>query len=91
MNDGDKVWKLNSQVSYGQLYEKPALVIGDDADVIVLNDTAACFIELCNGERSVDEIIQMVVEDFEVSAEQLALDLQGFVQEMAQEGIIEAA
>jgi len=90
MKDGEKIWQLGSNVSYGQLYDEPALVIGDQDDAIVLNESAACFIELCDGKRSVDEIIEMVVEDFEVSAGQLALDLQEFVEEMAREGIIEA-
>ena len=91
MNNGDMVWALNSGVSYGQLYDEPALVIEGQVDAIVLNETAACFIELCDGQRSVDEIIEMVVEDFEVSAEQLALDLAPFIAAMAAEGIIESA
>ena len=91
MEDGDKVWALNSKVSYGQLFDEPALVIENQVDAIVLNETAACFIELCDGQRTVDAIIEMVVEDFEVSAEQLALDLAPFIEAMAEEGIIEAA
>ena len=90
MEDGDKIWQLSANVSYGQLVDEPALVLEDQDDAIVLNESAACFIELCDGKRTLDEIIEMVVEDFEVSAEQLKLDLQGFIQEMAQEGIIEA-
>ena len=91
MKDGDKVWQLGEKVSYGQLYDEPALVFEGQVDAIVLNDTAACFIELCDGQRTVDEIIEMVVEDFEVSAEQLALDLQPFIDDMAKEGIIVGA
>ena len=88
MKNGERVWRLDSAVSYGQLFDEPALVLKGQADAIVLNDTAACFIELCDGKRTLDEIVEMVVEDFEVSAEQLALDLAPFIEAMAQEGVI---
>ena len=91
MNDGDKVWRLTTNVSYGQLCGEPALVLEEQEDAIVLNESAACFIELCDGKRTLDQIIEMVVEDFEVSAGQLALDLQDFINEMAGEGFIQAS
>ena len=89
MNENDKVWRLASKASYGLVHDDPVLVHEDHEDAIMLNESAACFIELCDGRRTVDEIIAMIVEDFEVSAEQLALDLGPFIEAMDAEGMIE--
>jgi hypothetical protein len=91
MNENEKIWQLTSKASYGLVHDAPVLLHEDHEDAIMLNESAACFIELCDGERSVDEIISMIVEDFEVSEEQLALDLKPFIEAMNREGIIELA
>ena len=89
MSSGETVWQLSSKARYGLVNEDPVLIHEDQEDAIILNESAACFIELCDGRRSVDEIIAMIVEDFEVSVEQLALDLAPFVSAMDEEGFIE--
>lgn len=89
MSEGEKIWRLTSKASYGLVNDEPVLVHEDQEDAIMLNESAACFIELCDGQRSVDEIIEMIVEDFDVSAGQLALDLGPFIAAMDEEGMIE--
>lgn len=56
----------------------------------MLNDTAASFIECCDGTLTVEEIIAGMTDDFEVSAEQLVQDLGPFIAQLAEEGIIVA-
>ena len=91
MNQGKTVWKVDPSVRFRHLLDEAVLIHQDRAEAMVLNDTAIRFIEGCDGRRSVDEIIADMVEEFEVSAEELAADLAPFIEQLAEEGIIEPA
>ena len=83
------VWKVDPSVRFRRLFDEAVLIHQRKAEALVLNDTAISFIEACDGERTVDEIIEAMTDDFEVSAEQLADDLAPFIEQLAAEGIIE--
>jgi hypothetical protein len=85
-----KVWKVNGEVRFRRLFDEAVLIHQEKAEAMVLNDTAISFLEGCDGERSVGEIIAGMVDEFDVSAEQLAEDLGSFIEQLAAEGIIEA-
>lgn len=96
MNDvdlagGNTIWQLNSAVRFRRLFDEAVLIHQDTAEALVLNDTGVSFIELCDGERTVDEIIARIVKDFEVSADQLANDLSPFIKDLFEQGIIKPA
>ena len=84
------IWKVDSGVRFRRLFDEAVLIHQQKAEALVLNDTAISFIEGCDGERTVDEIIAGMTAEFEVSAEQLAADLAPFIEQLAAEGIIEA-
>jgi hypothetical protein len=88
--EGRQVWKVVSSVRFRRLFDEAVLIHQEKAEALVLNDTAISFIEACDGERSVDEIIGGMVGDFEVSAEVLTADLGEFIVQLAVQGIIEA-
>ena len=90
MNDLSKIWKVNSSVRYRRLFDEAVLIHQDRAEALVLNDTAVSFLEGCDGERTVGEIIEAMTGEFEVSAEELAADLGPFIEQLEAEGIIEA-
>ena len=83
------VWKVQPSVRFRRLFDEAVLIHQQKAEALVLNDTAISFIEACDGERSVADIIDGMTGDFEVSAEQLAEDLAPFIEQLAAEGIIE--
>jgi hypothetical protein len=87
----EKIWKVESSVRFRRLFDEAVLIHQEKAEALVLNDTAISFIEACDGERTVDEIIAGMVEDFEVSAEELAEDLRPFIEQLVEEGIIVGA
>jgi hypothetical protein len=84
------IWKVDPGVRFRRLFDEAVLIHQQKAEALVLNDTAISFIEACDGERSVDEIIAGMTAEFEVSAEELAEDLAPFIEQLAAEGIIEA-
>jgi pyrroloquinoline quinone biosynthesis protein D len=54
--------------------------------VVRLNATAAAVLELCDGERSLDEIVGILSERYEGA--DLRDDVQGLVDGMAQRGLV---
>jgi len=89
MTEQSTVWKLDPGVRFRRLFDEAVLIHQRTAEALVLNDTAISFIEACDGQRTVGEIIDRMTEDFEVGAEQLAADLAPFIEQLAAEGIIE--
>jgi len=83
------IWKVDSSVRFRRLFDEAVLIHQRNAQALVLNDTAISFVEGCDGERTVGEIIAAMTDDFDVSAEQLAEDLAPFIEQLAAEGIIE--
>ena len=90
ISDKKMIWKVDSSVRFRRLFDEAVLIHQEKAEALVLNDTAISFIEACNGERTVDEIIAGMVEEFEVSAQELEADLGPFIAQLADEGIIKA-
>ncbi len=86
--DGATTWQVDSSVRFRRLFDEAVLIHQEKAEALVLNDTAVSFIELCNGERTADEIITLLTDSFEVTPQQLAADLQPFIIQMSEEGII---
>jgi hypothetical protein len=84
------IWKVDSNVRFRRLFDEAVLIQQETAEALVLNETAISFLEACDGKRTVNEIISGMVEDFQVSAEDLAADLGTFIQQLEQEGIIKA-
>jgi hypothetical protein len=88
MQEGHKVWKVDSCVRFRRLLDEGVLIHQEKAEALVLNDTAVSFIERCDGRRTVDQVIDTMLASFEVSADELAADLAPFIQQLAVAGII---
>ena len=88
LSAGNTIWQLDSAVRFRRLFDEAVLIHQEKAEALVLNDTAISFLELCDGERTVNEIIAVMVKDFEVSAETLLEDLRPFIKKLSNEGII---
>jgi hypothetical protein len=58
--------------------------------IITLNDTAVCVWELLARERSLDELAAKVAERFDVLPERARADVQTFLDEIANLGMIAA-
>jgi len=89
VTENTTVWKVDPGVRFRRLFDEAVLIHQRTAEALVLNDTAISFIEGCDGQRTVAEIIAAMTDDFDVSAEQLAEDLAPFIEQLAAAGIIE--
>ena len=84
------VWKLDGNVRFRRLFDEAVLINQKTAEALVINDTGIRFIEGCDGQRTVAQIIADMVDEFDVSAEQLAQDLEPFIAQIAELEIIQA-
>ena len=63
--------------------------VGDLESIYTLNETAARIWELIDGQRSVREIGDQIVEEFEVSAEEAERDLLELLAQLESFGAVE--
>ena len=56
-----------------------------------LNPVGSRVWELIDGRRSVDEIVEVIVREFDVTHEQAAADVQAFVRELLDKGLVTSA
>ncbi len=56
-----------------------------------LNPVGSRVWELIDGRRSVDEIVEVIVREFDVTHEQAARDVQAFVRELLDKGLVTSA
>ena len=59
---GKTIWQVQSSVRFRRLFDEAVLIHQEKAEALVLNDTAVSFLEGCDGVRSVEEIIDGMVE-----------------------------
>jgi pyrroloquinoline quinone biosynthesis protein D len=73
-----------ARLQYDEVREEHVLLVPEG--VVRLNATAAAVLELCDGERSLDEIVGILSERYEGA--DLRDDVQGLVDGMARRGLV---
>jgi pyrroloquinoline quinone biosynthesis protein D len=73
-----------ARLQYDDVREEHVLLVPEG--VVRLNATAAEVLELCDGERSLDEIVGILSERYEGA--DLHDDVRGLVDGMAQRGLV---
>jgi hypothetical protein len=64
---------------------------GEEDSIYVLNDAGASAWELTDGKRTVADIIELMLEQFDVDRETLEKDLEAWIGEMVEAGALEEA
>ena len=88
MTEDTETWQLDGQVRYRRLFDEGVLLHQEQAEALVLNDTAMAFLELCDGHRSTAEIITEMTGQYDVGQDELLNDLKDLIKELNQAGII---
>jgi pyrroloquinoline quinone biosynthesis protein D len=73
-----------ARLQYDDVREEHVLLVPEGA--VRLNPTAAAVLELCDGERSLDEIVNTLSARYEGS--DLRDDVQGLVDGLTQRGLV---
>lgn len=87
----DKAWKPRRNPRYkGESLDGEELIYDLELTRIVYcNQTAALIWRLCDGERSVQELIALLSEAFPEAAENLVDDVEEALLELKREGALE--
>ncbi len=64
------------------------VVLPGRAEVKVLNAVAMAIYPLLDGTRTRDEIVAKIVEEFDISAEEARTDLDRFLADLAEHGML---
>jgi len=79
-----KLWRL-ARLDFDPVRQRPVLLYPEGA--VLLNDTGAAILELCDGARSVTDIVTILNERYHVDVE---ADVTEYLDQMAQRELIRA-
>jgi methyltransferase-like protein len=79
----------NKTIVYQMVNDEAVLVLPGEGKVKVLNSVGAFIWQQVDSNKSVDEIIDLVVNDFEVDRQQAEKDTLNFLDELVEKAVIE--
>ncbi len=87
MMDLDKIYCLKDRVASRKIVDEVILVplrdsVAEMENLYTLNEVGARVYELVDGKRSVGNICAVIVDEFDVSAEQAEADVSQFVEQL---------
>lgn len=87
----NKAYPLRKQVPW-RVIDVESLVVDVKAGLIYpLNSVATRIWQLCDGQRTVEEIVQIVAAEFETDGQTAREDTTGFIQELLHRELISLA
>ncbi|MEA2714759.1 MAG: pyrroloquinoline quinone biosynthesis protein [Gemmatimonadales bacterium] len=79
-----RLWRL-ARLEYDAVRQKHVLLYPEGA--VLLNDTGAAILELCNGTRTVDEIVTILSERYHAD---VSADVNEYLSQMADRELVRA-
>ena len=79
-----RIWRL-ARLEYDAVRQKHVLLYPEGA--VLLNDTGAAILELCNGTRTVDEIVTILSERYHAD---VSADVNEYLSQMADRELVRA-
>lgn len=89
MQDPELVLKPKDDVRYRVVGDEAVVVRQDAAEVLALNDVGARVLELLDAESTLAQVIETLGREYDVSREELELDVENFVTSIRDAGIVE--
>jgi hypothetical protein len=83
------VYRRRADVRFRTVLDEGVVVRSEAAEILVLNGVGTRILELVDGERTMQEIAGALYAEFEVEESELRLDLESFVRELDDAGILE--
>lgn len=90
MTDAKSTYGLSPRVRYRTVGEDGVLVHLENGRVVVVNETGLHIIrQLQQGARTEMELIESMIEEFEVDADRAGADVASFLSELQEERILD--
>jgi pyrroloquinoline quinone biosynthesis protein D len=84
-NSLPKLWRL-ARLEFDQVRQRPVLLYPEGA--VLLNDSGAAILELCDGTRSVDQIISLLAERYQSD---VSADVTEYLDQMVNRELVRVA
>ncbi len=82
------VLRLNSDIRHTRLTGEGVILRQDDGEILVVNEVAIRFIELIDGNRNLDELADLLLQEYEVERDALISDLAEYTHELLGQGVL---
>ncbi len=79
----------HAQVAAQVVDDEAVIILADAGEVDILDPVGTRIWELIDGERTVQEIVDTIVEEYDVPVEQARQDIQEFLQVLENDKIVE--
>ena len=76
------------QVSGQVVGDEAVLVLPEKGKVVVLNEVGGRIWELADGTRTVTDIVEVIVSEYQVSEEQARADVEKFIEELVEAQVL---
>lgn len=83
------MYKRSENVASRVLDGEAVLVTPSDGGVKVLNGCGSRIWELIDGTRSIEQIVEVIVSEYDVKRETAAEDIDSFIEELKKRTLIE--
>lgn len=87
----EKVYQRSSETRYRILEGEAVVVCLDAGEVFVLNDVGARVMDLLDGRRTLADIRDLLLIEYEVGKAQLEQDLHSYIHELKEARIVESS
>ncbi len=79
----------NSNLVWSDLEEDAVLLDADAGTYYTLNEVAASIWDKIDGKRAIGEIVELMLEEYDVERATLERDIEGLVADLEDKGLVE--
>ncbi len=87
----DSVLRIRSDVRFRRVPPETVAIRQSAGEVLVLNGVAGRILELCDGRRSLSDLVTSLLSEYEVVRPELERDVLAFAGELVEGGLAEEA
>jgi hypothetical protein len=91
MTSDSAVFRPRHDVRFRVMGDEAVIVLQEEAEVIAVNEVGARVLALLDSRRSVSDVLDALLEEYDTDRESLAGDLSRFLGELRDAGIVEEA
>jgi pyrroloquinoline quinone biosynthesis protein D len=90
--DGDRAWRpklaARARLKFDAVANQEMLLFPEAA--LLLNETGAAIVKMCDGARSVDQIIEALAENFRgIDRDAIRLEVEHFLESIRARGLLQ--
>jgi hypothetical protein len=88
MIDPSTVFEFCSHTRYRKVGGEGVVLQQTSSEMIMLNETASDVLELIDGKRSLQDIVEAMLVDYEADPERLSQDVSDYLGQLVEAGVI---